>query len=113
VTSDNATVLSPYLEDWRNDVSVSVPMAVVLEGGNAISVCCSVRVTPRAHEAGVETHRDFRGRGHAARAVSAWAKMVRDLDRLPLYSTSWENEPSRAVARKLDLIQFGVDLHIT
>jgi hypothetical protein len=32
---------------------------------------------------------------------------------VPLYSTSWKNEPSRAVARRLGLIQYGVDLHIT
>ncbi|MGH7540452.1 MAG: GNAT family N-acetyltransferase [Gemmatimonadota bacterium] len=113
VTSDNATVLSPYFEEWREDVSAGVPVAVVLEGGKAVSLCCSVRVTPQAHEAGVETHPDFRGRGHAARAVSAWARAVREMNRIPLYSTSWENEPSLAVAKKLGLIRYGVDLHIT
>jgi RimJ/RimL family protein N-acetyltransferase len=113
VTSDNATVLSPYLEAWRDDVSVNSPMVVALDGGKAVSLCASVRVTPHAHEAGVETHPVFRGRGHAARAVSAWASAVRELGRIPLYSTSWENEPSRALAKKLSLIQFGVDLHIT
>jgi RimJ/RimL family protein N-acetyltransferase len=113
VKSDNATVLSPYLEDWLGDVSACAPMLVVLEGGRAVSVCGSVRVTPQGHEAGVETHPDFRGRGHAARAVIAWARTVREMDRIPLYSTSWENESSRALAKKLGLIQYGVDLHIT
>ena len=113
VTSDNAVVLSPYLEDWRGDVSACAPMLVVLEGGKAVSICGSVRVTPQAYEAGVETHPDFRGRGHAARAVSAWASAVREMDRIPLYSTSWKNESSRALAKKLGLIQFGADLHIT
>jgi hypothetical protein len=32
---------------------------------------------------------------------------------VPLYSTSWENEPSRTLAKTLGLIQYGVDLHIT
>ena len=113
VTPDNAAVLSPYLEDWRDDVPVSVPMVVMLEGGKAVSLCASVRVTPQAHEAGVETHGDFRGRGYAAQTVAAWARAVRDLDRIPLYSTSWENDSSRAVANKLGLIQFGADLHVT
>jgi hypothetical protein len=113
VTRHNATVLRPYLESWRADVATNIPMAVVLEGGTAISVCASVRVTPYAHEAGVETHPDFRGRGHAARAVRAWARAVRELGRTPLYSTSWENERSRALAKKLSLIQFGADLHLT
>ena len=113
VTTDNAAVLSPYLKDWLGDVSACAPMVVVLEGGKAVSLCGSVRVTPQAHEAGVETHRDFRGRGHAARVVTAWARAVREMDRIPLYSTSWENQSSRSLARKLGLIQFGADLHIT
>jgi hypothetical protein len=113
VTADGAEVLSPYLEGWRVDADEGVPMTVAMEGGKAVAVCCSVRLTPRAHEAGVETHPDFRNRGHAARAVAAWARTVRAMDLVPLYSTSWKNEPSRAVARKLSLIQYGVDLHIT
>ena len=113
VTENNATVLSPYLEDWHGDVSPAVPMAAALEDGKAVSVCASVRITPDAHEAGVDTNRDFRRRGYAARAVTAWAKAVREMDRVPLYSTSWQNEASRALAAKLGLIQFGSDLHIT
>src|SRR5687767_6849341 len=103
IIPDNATVLSPYLEDWRDDVGEGVPMMAVLEDGHAVSVCASVRMTPLAHEAGVETHRDFRGRGHAAEVVAAWAKSVAAPGRIPLYSTSWENAASRAVARKLRL----------
>lgn len=113
VTADNAGVLSPYLDDWQGDVAEGVPMVVVVEDGKAVSICASVRVTENAHEAGVETHRAFRGRGHAARAVAGWARDVRALGRIPLYSTSWENTASQAVARKLGLRQFGVDLHIT
>ena len=113
VTPDNATVLSPYLEDWRNDVASGVPMTAVLQDGKAVSVCGSVRITPRAHEAGVETHPDFRGRGYGARVVATWAKAVQEMARVPLYSTSWDNEPSRALAKKLGLIQYGVDLHFT
>jgi RimJ/RimL family protein N-acetyltransferase len=113
VTADNTTILSPYLEDWQGDVAPNVPMAVALEDGKAVAVCASVRITPHAHEAGVDTNRDFRRRGYAARAVTAWAKAVRELNRVPLYSTSWQNEASRALAAKLGLIQFGSDLHIT
>jgi RimJ/RimL family protein N-acetyltransferase len=113
VTAHNATLLSPYLEDWLGDVATYAPMAAALEDGKAVSVCASVRITPRAHEAGVDTNRDFRRRGHATRAANAWARAVRKLDRVPLYSTSWNNTASRALAKRLELIQFGSDLHIT
>lgn len=113
VTSANASVLDPYLDAWRGDVGTTVPMLAVLERGAAVSVCASVRITPEAHEAGVDTHPDFRGRGYAPRAVRAWAKAVHEMGCIPLYSTSWANTASRAVARKLGLRQFGADLHIT
>lgn len=113
VTPANATVLKPYLEDWCSDVAAGVPMTVLLEEGKAVSVCCSVRITPHAHEAGVETHPSFRGRGHAVRAVAGWARAVSEMARIPLYSTSWDNLPSLALAKRLGLIQYGADLHIT
>jgi GNAT superfamily N-acetyltransferase len=113
VTPDNAAVLARYLTDWMPDAEQGVPMAVLQQGADAVSVCCSVRVTNRAHEAGVETHPDFRGRGHAARVVAAWAREVRARDRIPLYSTSWENHASLAVSRKLGLVQFSSDFHAT
>ena len=113
VTEANADVLLPRFEDWLDDVSQEVPMAAVLEDGGAVSICCSVRLTSEAHEAGVETHEDFRGRGHGAAATAAWARVVREMRRIPLYSTSWDNHASRALANRLGLRQFGADLHIT
>ncbi|MGH7560422.1 MAG: GNAT family N-acetyltransferase [Gemmatimonadales bacterium] len=113
VTADNAALLSPHLEAWLGDVAAGMPMAVALAGEKAVAVCGSVRMTREAHEAGVETHRDSRGRGYGARAVKAWARVVREMDRVPLYSTSWENGGSRGLASRLELIHFGNDLHIT
>jgi predicted GNAT family acetyltransferase len=106
-------VLSPSLEPWLDDVAAEVPMAGVVLDGHAVSVCCSVRISAAADEAGVETHADFRGRGYALAAVAAWSEAVRSLGRIPLYSTSWDNAASRQVAAKLGLIQYGSVVHIT
>ena len=113
VTDANAAMLEAHLRSWLPDVAICQPMVAVTLGGEAVSLCGSVRVTPRAHEAGVETASAHRGRGHAVEAVSAWARAVRASNAVPLYSTSWTNEASRAVARNLGLIQFGSDLHVT
>ena len=111
VTSDNRGVLTRYFDDWTADAG-KVPFAAVLQDGHAVSICASVRVTPKAHEAGVETHEDFRGRGYARHAVSAWAGVVQSGGAEALYSTSWSNVASQGLARSLSLIRFGADLHI-
>ena len=113
VTDANAEVLRPHLAPWIPDVTQNPPLFAVLQDGAAVAACCSVRRTPVAHEAGVETVPEFRGRGYAGEAVSAWARAVRELGVIPLYSTSWSNVASRAVARKLALRLFGSDLHLT
>lgn len=113
VRAKNAHVLARYLDEWLPHAAAGVPMTAVLEAGAAVSVCGSVRMTAEAHEAGVETHRDFRGRGFGSRAVAAWARAVRRLGPMPLYSTSWANRPSRALADRLGLVQYGSVLHVT
>jgi hypothetical protein len=113
VTDANAEVLTLHLAPWLPDVRLSQPLFVVTCDEHAVSVCGSVRQTHEAYEAGVETAATYRRRGFAVPAVAAWACAVRELGRVPLYSTSWQNTASQAVARKLALIQFGSDLHIT
>lgn len=113
VTSANADVLRPHLEPWLDDVAHQRLLLAYVRDGRAVSVCGSVRDHPRAHEAGVGTAPEFRGHGYAVHAVAAWAAAVRQLGRIPLYSTSWKNVASQAVARKLGLVRYGTDLHIT
>jgi hypothetical protein len=113
VTDANAHLLDAHLAPWREDVALGRPLFARLVGGAAVAVCASVRTTAAADEAGVETARALRGQGHAAPVVAAWARAVRAVGRVPLYSTSWENAASRAVARKLGLVRFGSDLHFT
>ena len=113
ITQENADVLRPHLEPWLPDIAMGRPAAAVLVDGHAVSVCASVRMTPIAHQAGVETPPEFRGRGHAVQAIRAWAGLLHSTNVMPLYSTSWENVASQAVARSLGLVAFGDDLHLT
>ena len=96
--------LIPFHPAWR-------PCVAVVQGGAAVSICHSSRLTPRAAEAGVETLPDYRGRGYATRVTAGWALAVRALGLTPLYSTSWDNLASQGVARSLGLIMYANDLN--
>jgi len=113
VMQDNAEVLQGGFEKLIDELPKWQPFVAVIEENRAVSVCRSVRITPDAHEAGVETLPDFRGKGHATDVVAEWAQLVRRAGAMPLYSTSWENNASKAVARKLSLRCYGADFHIT
>lgn len=109
----DAAILHPDLAAWAPDIRLSPPLTVFVVAGQAVAACGSVRITPQAYEAGVETAAPFRGRGYGSAVVAAWATAVRALGVEPLYSTTWKNTASRAVARALRLVAVGCDLHIT
>jgi hypothetical protein len=113
ITKENAELLQGGFEKLIDELADWQPFLAVVEDGRAVSVCRSVRITPRAHEAGLETLLEFRGKGHAKDVVAGWARSVQATGALPLYSTSWENTASQSVARKLQLLTFGADFHIT
>jgi len=88
------------------------PFVAIIENDRAVSVCRSVRIKSEAHEAGVETLSEFRGKGYGHDVTAAWARRVSEIGAIPLYSTSWENSASQAVARKLALKCYGSDFQI-
>jgi hypothetical protein len=100
------------LEETAREFEGREPFMAVLDHGAAVSLCHSARLTERAAEAGLQTLAEFRGRGHATAVAAAWALAIRATGRIPLYSTSWGNLASQAVARKLGLIQYGTDLSV-
>jgi len=83
------------------------PVLAVVEDGYPVSVCFCARRSDVAAEAGLETAEAFRGRGLAQRVTAAWALAIRATGRVPLYTTSWTNDASLAVARKLGLIAYA------
>ena len=112
IGSDNAGLLRGGFDDWLKDVPHRSPFIAVAHDARAVSICASVRIAPTVHCAGVETHPEHRGRGHALVAVSAWAHAVQALGATPFYSASWDNEASGRVAARLGFQMVATDLHI-
>lgn len=103
VTAENADLLTGGLDEWTADAQAGVPMMAVVEAGQAVALCASVQAVNGIHCAGVETVRHLRGRGFGARAVRAWANMVRARGAEPFYATTFDNLGSQAVARTMGL----------
>jgi len=112
ITQTNAEMLWGGFEELAAELPDWQPCVAIVVEGRAVSVCCSVRITLKAHEAGVETLPEFRGKGHAKDVVAGWARMVRSMGAMPLYSTSQENTASQEVAQKLHMVLYGTDFHV-
>ncbi len=113
ITESNVAVCRRHFPWTASHLQDLQPCWAVIVDGEAVSLCFSSRNALAAAAAGVFTVEAFRGRGYAAEVVVAWARAVRDQNRIPLYSTSWDNLASRAVAAKLGLVLYGADLSIT
>ena len=112
LTATHAERLRGGFEALVAELPAWQPFLALVEEGRAVSACRSVRITPAAHEAGIETLPDFRGKGCAPDVVAGWARVVQSLGAIPLYSTSWEKTASQAVAKKLHLVPYGADFHV-
>ncbi len=109
----NTGLLNGDFTEMVSELNSWQPYLGIIEDSQAVSICRSVRLSSHAHEAGVDTLIDYRRRGYATSVAAAWALAVRALNRIPLYSTSWDNLASQGVARRLGLVQYGVDYHVT
>jgi len=117
VTPENQSLLEESFPGEIAELAVRQPFLAAVDGERAVSFCYPARPmevqgcdSSQAAEAGVETLSAYRGRGLAPRVVAAWGRALRGQGGEPLYSTSWDNQASRAVARKLGLIPYGEDI---
>ncbi|WP_045524357.1 GNAT family N-acetyltransferase [Neobacillus niacini] len=113
VNHENKELLKSHFPYTFEDFEYKQPCFVIVEDNLAVSICCSARQTSKADEASVFTHEDYRGRGYGVNVTNAWAAEVQKQGRIALYSTSWDNFSSQSVARKLKLIQYGTDIHMS
>jgi hypothetical protein len=112
VTGDNREYLEPGFKHLLNELVYREPCYMVIEDNKAVSVCFSARNTIKAAEAGIETLEEYRGKGYAIAVASAWSAAVHESGKVALYSTSWDNYASQAVARRLQLNLYGTDVSI-
>ncbi len=73
--------------------------------GVILSACVSSRQNSKSAEAWVFTHSDYRRKGLAQQAVTAWAGHMQKEGLIPFYSHNVENANSALLAKRLNLIQ--------
>lgn len=113
ITGENVELLRDNYPYTADNLSIREPAIAIIEDGKAVTLCCTVRLTDVAGEAGLRTDPDYQGHGYGAKATQAWAFHMRAINRLPLYSTSWDNLASQGVARKLGAVLFANTLSLT
>jgi hypothetical protein len=109
IVVEDERLLQRHFQGWvAGEIAAGrAPVMAVLEGGAPVSICFCARSSEVAAEAGLETAAAFRRRGYGSCVTAAWAAMIRASGRIPLYSTSWTNEASLAVARTLELLAYA------
>ena len=100
------------LADWIPDIPHQQPMFASVVGDAAFAVCASVRITDAAHEVGVETANASRKAGHGSRVVEAWAQALLSKGIIPLYSTTWDNLASQALAARVGFQRYGWEFSV-
>jgi RimJ/RimL family protein N-acetyltransferase len=107
VDEDNANLLETFFPYTRSILADRQPVVGVVVDGAVVSACYSARRGEAVCEAGVDTEKAYRGRGFATAVVTAWRDAVIADGRLPLYSTSWDNDASLRVARRLGAVAYA------
>ena len=88
------------------------PWCVALDGDEIASVAFNCGLTPASAEVGIDTVKQYRGRGLAAAATAGWAALPALSGRVLFYSTTVNNRSSQQVTRRLGLPYVGAELTI-
>jgi hypothetical protein len=112
VDADHRDVLLPHFPfaaEYLEDLS---PCMARLVNSKAVCTCRSVRRSPFALEAGVDTMPANRRQGFGTATVGAWASRVWEMGLVPCYSAHRENMESISLATRLKMLQFAVDVSL-
>jgi RimJ/RimL family protein N-acetyltransferase len=95
-------------DEWQDLLDGRLgPWVMARRHQRVISICHTPVANANAADAGVWTHPEFRGHGHAAATTAEWAAVMRPSGRLLFDSTSWTNRSSQRVAARLGLRRIG------
>jgi GNAT superfamily N-acetyltransferase len=106
IAEDRTALAGPFAR-FASHLDEIRPFFAVVRDGVVVSACYSARLSRAGAEAGVDTLPAFRRRGYAAAVVDAWRAAIERSGRTPLFSTSYDNESSRALADRLGLVQYA------
>jgi len=113
ITPENLVLVEAHFDWLLTTLEIYAPVMATVVEGKAVAVCFCSRIAAKVCEAGVHTEDAYRGYGYATQAARGWAAAVRASGRLPLYSTSWSNLASQAIAKKLGGVMYGSDYSVT
>lgn len=113
ITPENIQLVQAHFDWLPPALADYAPVVAFIDAGNAVAICFCSRLTPQVAEAGVYTEDGYRGHGYATKVAQGWAAAVHSAGRQPLYSTSWSNYASQAIAKKIGAVQYGVDYSLT
>jgi hypothetical protein len=106
IAEDASALVGPFAR-FRSFLDEVAPFFAIVHDGAVVSGCYSARQSHAGAEAGVDTVPAFRGQRYAVAVVDAWRLAIERTGRTPLYSTSYDNASSRALARRLGLVQYA------
>lgn len=106
-------ILAIHFPDMLGDLDAGLPIFGVERDGAVVAYCFCARLSDRVSEAGVKVAEAYRGQGLAQACTAGWAAAMREMGRIPFYSTTWENDASRGVARALGFEPYATDWHVS
>ncbi len=109
VGHDNVHLGTESFSWLLEEINDCQPCIAVVEDGKFVSVCHTVRISSKAHVAGVDTLDGYRRKGYATAVAVEWGIAVRELGSMPIYSTALDNIASQGVAAKAGLVLYNAD----
>jgi len=90
--------------DYQVSFSSSRVIHVILQKGETVSSCISVRENDNSAECYVFTENGYRKRGYGRQVTASWAASIIRKRKIPFFSHARDNESSRMLAKSLSFL---------